>query len=253
MGLYSLQQTQSVGCIVAIRIPTFDACLLSQPSKLRLFDYDAGRLQRVLSFSLPAGTSCPGKRAHGPNDICSACYAAAVRPTGRTSRYGTPVVERAQQQRWAWVLACMMTDAGVDSFVETLTYAIRKESKTKYFRIHDSGDFFNPRYIRAWIRICTALPEFKFWAPTRSYRIPRLAGPLQELAALPNVTVRPSALEFDTLPPTLAGFAAGSGAVKVGPVLPTTHGCTAPETGSVCQDCRLCWDAPAQSVMYHYH
>ena len=37
-----------------------------------------------------------------------------------------------------------------------------------HVRIHGSGDFFNPRYLRLWIRTARANPEVKFWAFTKS-------------------------------------------------------------------------------------
>lgn len=53
----------------------------------------------------------------------------------------------------------MRTDAGMDLWVAVMVQAMLKE---EYFRIHDSGVFFNVRYVRAWIRVCRALPATKF-------------------------------------------------------------------------------------------
>jgi hypothetical protein len=67
----------------------------------------------------------------------------------------------------------------------------------EYFRIHDSGDFFNVAYVKAWIQVCRALPATKFWAPTRAWQSGNVNNPLpvfdpllnalHELASLPNV------------------------------------------------------------------
>ena len=32
-------------------------------------------------------------------------------------------------------------------------------TRGEYFRIHDSGDLFNPTYVRLWARIAHALPH----------------------------------------------------------------------------------------------
>src|SRR5262249_11768112 len=76
----------------------------------------------------------------------------------------------------------------------------------RYMRVHDSGDLFSAACTRAWIRICSASPWIHFWFPTRSWQAPWL-DVIKELAALPNVTVRPSAIHFDEEPPRIDGLA----------------------------------------------
>jgi hypothetical protein len=77
------------------------------------------------------------------------------------------------------------------AFIETMVYAIananyelagsaRLNKKTglidveppeptgrKFFRIHDSGDFFNKDYLRQWKVVADRLPDVTFWAPSR--------------------------------------------------------------------------------------
>jgi Gene product 88 len=74
----------------------------------------------------------------------------------------------------------------------------------RYMRVHDSGDLFSAAYTRAWIRICSALSWVRFWFPTRSWLAPWLEV-IKQPAALPNVTVRPSAIHFDDEPPQIDG------------------------------------------------
>lgn len=200
------------------------------------------------SFGLPAHKACP--RAWG--SICDDCYASK-------GCYRWANSERAQAARFAWTVECMRTDAGMQLWISVMIQAIFRQT---YFRIHDSGDFFNVRYVRAWIAVCKALPATKFWAPTRAWQTqgnacdllpvldPMLAA-LRELASLPNVTVRPSALNFGDLPPVVAGLAAGS-----------TADCSAAEVYQCpakakydghCGPCRVCWDSPEVSVNYPKH
>jgi hypothetical protein len=198
------------------------------------------------SFSLPAGKACPNRKG----DICKHCYA-----TKGCYRY-TPVRE-AQEIRFAWTRKAMQTSAGQDQWVTTMSEAIRT-SRAPYFRGHDSGDFFSVEYLRAWIGVCENLTDVRFWFPTREYQSkastellpvlnPRLAL-LRKLASLPNVTVRPSALNIGDAVPQVPGLAAGS---TVGNA--NVHGCPATEQNGECRDCRHCWDAKTEPVSYNLH
>src|SRR5260370_39685844 len=73
-------------------------------------------------------------------------------------------------------------------------------------------------YAESWLEVCRRLSTVRFWIPTRAWQQPSgllpvfdpLLAVLRKLAALPNVTVRPSALNFGDLPPVVAGLHAGS-------------------------------------------
>lgn len=206
-----------------------------------------------LSFSLPAGESCPWA-LYGENTICGDCYA-------QKGRYVMANVAHAQSVRFEWVRTCLRTPDGTDQFVWTLTDAIR-DARNTYFRVHDSGDFFSPAYVRAWARICRALPDVKFWFPTRTWRVlthPKASAQLKqewalalaELASLPNVSMRPSALFFNAPAPMVRnlvpGMAAGTTARDEG------FNCPAATQGNICGSCRVCWDSPDTAVSYHRH
>lgn len=209
-------------------VPGSKIALLSRPSKMP-----------GASWSLPAGPSCPFA-VYGPNTICGSCFAQA-------GQYkADPNVMRAQRVRFEWTRACMASSEGTDWFVQTVVEAITAAAAGPYMRVHDSGDLFSPSYTRAWIRICQALPHVRFWFPTRSWRAPWV-GVIRQLAALPNVTVRPSALHFDDPPPVVAGLAGGTTAAAAG------YTCPAPRQHNACGDCRACWDQPDRPVSYHAH
>jgi hypothetical protein len=118
------------------------------------------------AFGLPAHASCP--RSNG--SICNpkiGCYACR-------GFYRMNNVQRSQWARFEWTREMLKTDDGFKTWIDTMVNAIRYATqKTEpRFRIHDSGDFFNPRYIRAWYEVCRQLPEVKFWAPPRVWQLP---------------------------------------------------------------------------------
>jgi hypothetical protein len=75
-----------------------------------------------------------------------------------------------------------------------------------------------------------------------------LLNTLRNLAALPNVTLRPSALNFGDSAPVVSGLHAGSTADSS-----YGHQCPAPLQGGNCGDCRTCWDANETAVSYAKH
>ncbi len=200
------------------------------------------------SFSLPAGKACPN--SHG--SICDNCYA-----TKGCYQYAT--TRNAQTTRYAWVRECMKTPEGQKEFALTMVEAILL-SGSKYFRGHDSGDFFNVAYVEAWTAVAKALPEVKFWFPTREYQVKATASPfaivgenprmeaLKRLAALPNVTVRPSALEVGQDAPQVDGLHAGSAVGNA-----AAFQCPAYSQGGECGDCRTCWNRKDTPVSYPLH
>lgn len=208
-------------------VPGTTVALLSEPSKMP-----------CPSWSLPARASCPWK-LEGEGTICGGCYATK-------GRYVMVNVAAAQAARFGWTRTSLRTADGTAAWVRTMARAIA-ETGCSYFRIHDSGDFFSPAYVRAWAEVAGLCPEVRFWAPTRSWRAPQpeWQETLRELAALPNVTVRPSALRFDEEPPRVEGLAAGTTARREG------YTCPARSQGNACGTCRACWDRPEHTVSYH--
>jgi hypothetical protein len=119
---------------------------------------------------------------------CERCYA-----TGGNYAYGSMVVSQSLREMWA---RAALADG---TFVDTMSWAVDnadyklnggsiktekdKDGKTKtinyeperfpgrYFRIHDSGDFFSPDYLKAWKEVANNFKsgpnKIMFWAPTR--------------------------------------------------------------------------------------
>jgi len=78
-----------------------------------------------------------------------------------------------------------------------------------------------------------------------------LLNTLRKLATLPNVTVRPSALDFGDAAPMIAGLHAGSTAAMADGSRASQ--CPAPQQGGNCGDCRTCWDLKETAVSYSKH
>ena len=221
-------------------VPGTSVSLLTAPSKMPGY-----------SWSLPAVAACPFLAG----DICTACYA-------RKGRYIFGTVQNAQRVRFDWTRDALKTPDGCAQWVDTMTHAIRTVSvESKYFRVHDSGDMFSGPYAAMWWHVARQLPRVKFWIPTRAWQHP-VTGPFQligrntnpvmvqliALAQLPNVTVRPSALNFGELAPRVVGLHAGTTSDS-----PVTRACPAPRQGNQCGTCRTCWTAKQTEVSYARH
>jgi hypothetical protein len=221
--------------------PTSPVSALSNPSKMP-----------GASFGMVAGAACPGAvrtpDASGNGAICGSCYA----DRGGSS-YTWPSVKRAYLVRFYWALLSSRSAEGRTAFVAEMASIIARNTPDSdpYFRIHDSGDFFNAAYVDMWAQIIALLPAITFWAPTRSWHLKDGSGAqwtsaFAALNAHKNAVIRPSALHINQDAPQLPGFAAGSGVKRDG------WNCPASEQGNACRDCRQCWN-PTVEVYYHLH
>lgn len=125
------------------------------------------------NFNLPAGFTCPfaskclskadpitGKLTDGPN-IDFRCSAA-----GEENRYPAT-----RMMRWNNLNALKFI--GIDNVMgmrDALIDAVNNSvpRSHKFFRIHASGDFFNPSYLKAWIEVSKKIPEIVFYTYTKS-------------------------------------------------------------------------------------
>ena len=157
----------------------------------------------------------------------------------------------------------------------------------RYFRLHDSGDFFSFEYVKAWKEIADYFMPGKgpgtptlFWAPTRLwaagptarswFRVFEGAGDLSRC----NMVIRPSAYHVNRRPPAPApGESAGSTVHTGGPEEEAAaisggvfnYPCPASAVGAetkTCVEvqgpdggkgCRACWVRPQDVVSYHLH
>src|SRR5262249_4847958 len=127
----------------------------------------------VLIFNLPVFETCPGSTA-----FCrSHCYADWGHYRWRLNRRRNELTYRVSlSPHFPAVAVAELRAARVPK---------------RRCRVHSSGDFYDAGYIRKWVDIATATPEWEFWAYTRSWRrhdgsLSDLLPELERLAALPN-------------------------------------------------------------------
>lgn len=210
-----------------ITVPGTTVALLSDNSKM------PGK-----SWNLPAGVSCH-YQSFGENSICRHCYAKRGH-----FRIG-PKVVAANQARLNWTSESMQTAHGENEWVKVMTdalYAIYQASdSTVFIRGHGAGDFFSEEYAESWGRVCSLLPNIRFWFPSHAWREETdgwMIGALEYLAELPNVALRPSALYIGDPPPVVPGWAAGTSVTKNRAEV----NCPAHLMGNKCANCRYCWE-----------
>jgi hypothetical protein len=114
-------------------------------------------MKGVLIWNIPSRTTCPGA-----TPLCKkVCYAVKA------------------ERLWKNTLPCRKEnlDCTKDKhFVENMRTIIRAELlKSKkpitHFRIHESGDFYNQKYLDDWKAICSYFKDIKFLAFTKSFHL----------------------------------------------------------------------------------
>lgn len=188
------------------------------------------------SFSLPLRVCNVGsKLAKKVGTICAECYAAEG-----NYRFGN--VQKALDAR--------LSAFESPSFVPEMIEKIRKEEKSGFFRWFDSGDVPNWKGLLKIVRIALALPNIRFWLPTKEYalvqRYVETVGPFPE-----NLTVRLSAYIVDGPAPVALAKRLG---VATSTVTSDANKatCPSPLQGNKCLDCRVCWKS-ASNVAYLLH
>ena len=166
--------------------------------------------------------------------ICQRCYA-----TGGNYAYGS--MQLTQLMRYMWARAAIQDGTFVDTMswaIENANYLleggtvkktreeqVKGESKAtsyekerypgRYFRIHDSGDFFSRKYLQAWKDVANNFRDpanrITFWAPTRSWVSPWGIQAVNEINAdyaggregesTSNLIIRPSTYHINERPP----------------------------------------------------
>lgn len=137
---------------------------------------------QCFSFDLPAIETCPGKTAECSRD----CYAAKLMRI-----YTNVDAKYRRNEKFRWKVG----------FVAHMIAHIPQDCQ---FRIHVSGDFDHPDYVKRWIDICSSRPDVTFYAYTRSWREPDIWAQIERLHALPNVNVNCSV--DDETGPAIDGY-----------------------------------------------
>jgi hypothetical protein len=123
--------------------------LLTQNSKLKKTSKELGL--RVFNFGIPAYKSASGKLTCPMADTCvKFCYA-------KKGAYIWSNVKPAFEKRYELTKT--------DNFVEAMNAEIRKK-KPDYVRVHDSGDYYSPAYLKKWIEVAIHNPNVRFYSYT---------------------------------------------------------------------------------------
>jgi len=208
------------------------------------------------SFNLPASQCKVGsKLRHIPGTTCFKCYAAdtiewvraktIANKTWTGSRYAFNNVRIAMSKRFEAINNPL--------WVPAMVWLIRERCAKKqvfYFRWHDSGDIQSIEHLRNICLICEALPEVKFWLPTREYTIVR--DYLKSYVLPDNLCLRLSASFIDGKAPQMLDVQTSTVSTGIYP----THGgkrCHAKSKGNSCGDCRVCWNKDIPNVDYAEH
>lgn len=131
---------------------------------------------RVLTWSLPALSTCPGK-----SKVCTEKL-----ENGAMRCYATQHMTGFQQPAYYANLEASRSDLFVGRAVDRLT---RMVTKCDTVRLHVSGDFYSPEYVDKWADIVRRCPSQRFWAYTRSYRVSGFDAAFRRLAALTNISL----------------------------------------------------------------
>lgn len=125
----------------------------------------------IITFSLPAGITCPFahdcktkvEKINNKLKIIRSklakfqCFAA-------TSEAAFPTVHTARHYNYKLLKSCKSVDEMKDLINNSLPKKFDK------CRIHVSGDFFNQDYLKAWIKVAELNPTKIFYAYTKSVR-----------------------------------------------------------------------------------
>lgn len=145
--------------------------MMLEPTQIRIMQ---GNGKTGAAFSIDAIVSCPGRTA-----LCEKLCYTAIWPMS------APGPKQFRERNYGYVIQALKVKDQLSK--ELITACLLTQSKT--VRIHDSGDFFSPEYVRQWYNTCEALPDIQFWAYTRSFAVPGICKELAKLATLPNVAI----------------------------------------------------------------
>ncbi len=175
------------------------------------------------------------KLAQTKGSVCSACYALK-------GNYRFPAVAKAHERRFQALKSPL--------WVESMVTVIHAMESSSFFRWHDSGDIQDLSHLEKIVEVAKALPNVKFWLPTREYSI--VISYLKKNYSFPdNLTVRLSAYMVDGEPPT--SLARRLKLTTSGVTKEQGFTCVASSQGGKCLTCRACWNSKIENVNYKKH
>lgn len=178
---------------------------------------------KCLTFSLPHRKTCPGSTPA----CCAICYAKVAEDF-----YKEVLPSRTRN------LIASKQDDFVDQMVATLS-----KRRKRVLRVHESGDFYSQAYVEKWAEIALRLPDFRFYAYTRSWMF--------DFSCMPENFVLRYSVDCTTKH-TIEGMPLALAATEC----PASGFVTCPGSagGDVkcIRDCSLCIDSDA-NIYFHAH
>lgn len=185
-----------------------------------------------------------GKLRAIEGSVCSKCYAERLEKFRPSVKKGW--TSRVEAVLYATTGAHIHQSIWVDAMVERLT-----KLNPTHHRWHDSGDLQSDRHLSMIISVAQALPEIKFWLPTKERAIVKRArkamGKVRGFP--PNLCIRESAAMLDE---RLKSPYPNS-MVITGETNEHVWICPAPHQNNACGTCRACWDTQLKTVAYIKH
>lgn len=165
-----------------------ESCLLS-------FSTENSKIGNMLIFSLPAGWTCPfankcmkkveRDRYFDPEKIGKTIngkpYSGEVKwERGKETEFDCFAANQEMQydevrnKRWSNFDLLKMSeksggsDAMADLIIRSIEYEFDSSGKKNEVRIHESGDFYNQKYLDAWVKVAKSMPNVLFYAYSKS-------------------------------------------------------------------------------------
>ena len=138
--------------------------LLTQNTKIKQTGLFLNK--KVFNFSIPAYKSQTGKITCPFADKCiKFCYA----QKGNYKRF--PSVRNGMEKKYELTKQ--------NNFIDLMNKEIKRK-KPDFIRVHDSGDYYSPKYLNKWLTIAKDNPNVKFYSYTNSIKF------VKDLKSIPN-------------------------------------------------------------------
>jgi len=187
------------------------------------------KLDGIKSWSLQAGTTCPGSIEAA---ACEYCYAKA-------GNYHFDAVKSVRAFN------------GIDwKRKEWVNEMIALLDDSRYFRWLDSGDIYALELAKKVYQVMKATPHCKHWLPTRMHKFTKFMPILNKMKALDNVMVRFSS---DSIDGSYTDGLHGSVIVPHSTFPIAGKVCEAYQHEGKCSGCRNCWDKSIPLIAYPLH
>jgi hypothetical protein len=201
------------------------------------------------STSTPAKNCITGSKLRQiKGSVCEKCYA-------YKGNYARPNVRKAMEKRLAGIHHPQWVDA--------MAVLIRHHCRNvPYFRWHDSGDIQSVAHLANICAIANALPQIKFWIPTRERQFVKRfmatnAVPKNLVIQVSDPLIREPRRHSSKSFPNTSGVAPRMPKDEWGRRVDSNrrvlHHCPAPMQDHECKDCRACWDSRTKHVIFLQH